>query len=166
MRHVIVLTVFSLSLNGCGKVQDAVDSVIPGDGGGSTRKAGVKDPAFTRYVELYEDAYDRDISNQTILLEDKLTGWPGVSVNTLGFCVQGGNEIHILRSAWDKVSDLTKQMILFHELGHCDMGQGHRAGQQKDYCPTSIMAANITTDDCYSRNYSSYLKELSDNIRK
>lgn len=167
MKHVILLVLISVWLMGCGQIADTVGSIpgalLPGPG----RRVGTQDPEFAKYIDMYQSAYGRDISGQTIVMRDTLEALPGVGPSTVGFCLNGQNEIHVLMSAWNRVSDLTKQMILFHELGHCDMGEPHRdARYSADFCPVSLMNANITSDDCYSRHYSSYLGELSANRAK
>lgn len=140
MRNVMMLVVMSLSLVACGA------------------KKGVQDPAVVEYVQRYESTFGRDVSSQTITMVDKIenTSAPG----TVGVCFSGADEIHILRSYWDKASDLQKQMVVFHELGHCDMHEEHRVGLQPDNCANSIMYPYTLSDTCYTEHMSDYLKEL------
>lgn len=74
------------------------------------------------------------------------------------------NHITIDDSFWEDATDLVKEMVIFHELGHCELGRDHRETQSRNGLCLSIMRSGA--DGCRD-NYrmitrSDYLDELFD----
>lgn len=47
---------------------------------------------------------------------------------TVGYCSWGifnKKDITIVRSGWDKMGEYEREMVIFHELGHCELGRKH-----------------------------------------
>ena len=82
-----------------------------------------------------------------------------------GSCSYGTNHpnhIIIDLTFWNQTSDLFKEMIIFHELGHCSLFRGHREDSYSDGTCVSIMRSGL--GDCLD-NYrvitrEKYLDEL------
>ena len=51
-------------------------------------------------------------------------------------------KVVFLRSAWDKYSETEREVLVWHELGHCVLGLGHDARVDVDG-PVSIMYPNV-----------------------
>ena len=48
--------------------------------------------------------------------------------SVVGFCDFVFGEVYIKRSYWDESTEQSKRGLIFHELGHCALGFGHRKG--------------------------------------
>lgn len=73
-----------------------------------------------------------------------------------------GGVITIRKDTWDNLSHLGKELLIFHELGHCDLLRHHNDRMKADGCMESIMYRYLKTS-CYtedSRLY--YIRELFD----
>jgi hypothetical protein len=69
---------------------------------------------------------------------------------------------------WNELNDTERTILVFHELGHCELGRNHLEGKMdsitREYpCPKSIMAAIIPTGSCFTDNKDYYLNELFSN---
>lgn len=84
--------------------------------------------------------------------------------NVAGLCQYGRHIHHITIDApfWNRADHLTREMVVYHELGHCALGLGHREADNNSGACLSIM--NSGTTDCnvrYSQaNRDYYLDEL------
>jgi hypothetical protein len=85
--------------------------------------------------------------------------------NVAGTCSTNGFEIrHITidRSFWTTASPLLREMVVYHELGHCILGRGHTETSFANGLCTSIMRSGL--GDCHDAynfdNRSYYLREL------
>ena len=74
------------------------------------------------------------------------------------------NEVTIDRDFWRNARDLSKEFVVFHELGHCNLGRNHRESSYTNGACRSIMRSG--TGDCLdnytSRTRAAYLNELFD----
>ena len=73
---------------------------------------------------------------------------------------------------WPTFTEIEKERIVFHELGHCELNRGHPDHQRnykvpsfiKNNCPMSIMDSGTSdrpmTDGCYLKYYEYYINEL------
>lgn len=72
----------------------------------------------------------------------------GAEENTIGLCVYneiGINRVIILRSFWEAAEDTARWVVVFHELGHCELGREHRDIMESDGCPVSLMRWEISS---------------------
>ena len=85
--------------------------------------------------------------------------------NVIGRCRYNShhpNAINIDRSYWERASELDREMVVFHELGHCYLDRGHTERTTSSGICLSLMASG--TGDCWlqyvesTREY--YLDEL------
>lgn len=72
------------------------------------------------------------------------------------------NHIIIDSEFWENASTLFREMIIFHELGHCSLGQDHREDVvQGNLCASIMRSGSEGCRDAYnSQNRDYYLDEL------
>lgn len=144
-----------------------------------TERSGLvfQDPKLIPYLVKFESMAQQrgvsvDTSGVTVSLSEKLD-----TQAMIGRCISEastgrGISITILKSFWDSaIDDISREEIIFHELGHCTLGRTHDAsvvaissinGSFESF-PRSIMNPvnlGITYYNNTSRNY--YLGELFD----
>jgi hypothetical protein len=97
------------------------------------------------------------------------------------FTVNGGAEILVDSTFWDLNTQEKKEVLIFHELGHClcwlghehfegDYSKGenapkdkkarHKKGFLEDGCPVTVMHPNVMPTSCYERHKEHYRWEL------
>lgn len=70
-------------------------------------------------------------------------------MQAVGWCDAWTGTISIKRQAWDTAGDLWRQYIVWHEMGHCVLGQmNHSTELQPDGCPTSFMFDGMPSYQC------------------
>jgi len=86
-----------------------------------------------------------------------------------GICTTNGHDLrHITidQSFWNRASHLSREMIIYHELGHCVLGRGHREDKFENGICRSIMRSGL--EDCrdaYSeQNRAYFVEELFENV--
>jgi hypothetical protein len=75
----------------------------------------------------------------------------------------GKKEIIIQKEIWDNINYVQKQVLIFHELGHCALGRSHddeTTTVDGKKVKTSIMNSVIPTSEDYKAYENGYLKEL------
>ena len=119
-------------------------------------------PFFQRFEE---QAAERGLSidlNQLDLIGD-LQDLPGENVG--GQCTYHSNNSNLVtidEPLFNQLSDLFREFIIFHELGHCVLGRGHREDAHPNGSCISLMRSGL--EDCRD-NYNpatraSYIDEL------
>lgn len=68
----------------------------------------------------------------------------------------GGKHIAVYRPVWVKASHTKREMIIFHELGHCVLNREHSSTTDKP----SLMAESLISVRAYRENREYYLREL------
>lgn len=103
-------------------------------------------------VDLAVASITGDISN---IQEDDVAG-------TCSYRSHAPNEVMIDLEYWNKSSTLRREMVVFHELGHCYLGRGHLETAFSNGVCTTLM--NSGTSGCFvaysSTNRDYYLNEL------
>jgi len=82
---------------------------------------------------------------------------------TIGVCTvdESGNKVvHIDATYWNASNDDAREMLVFHELGHCAMGRVHDVAVDKYGCPLSIMYPHDFPDKCFEVNRQAYYAEM------
>lgn len=82
--------------------------------------------------------------------------------NIAGTCYSSGH-IDIDPDSWKRFSDEEREVLVFHELGHCVLGRDHTEGTFSDNAPVSIMNPIIMYTVYYKRRRDYYRSELFDN---
>lgn len=91
-------------------------------------KTGSWPQEVNKYVHRYGDLskahnnWSKELREVTIKIVDSVDEDP----TTVGVCYSDENYIEIKRSEWDRYDDLTRQALVFHELGHCVHHFEHR----------------------------------------
>lgn len=135
----LILIIIVTSLTNCGKF----------------KAKGIIDPEFRPYVELFAETYGVYINVDMYF--DELEG------TIIGRCWKKGEarDIEIDVSWWSNNTDpYDRELLVFHELGHCVLDQGHRDFFLEDGCGGSIMVTIHIGGVCYERHYDYYIEEL------
>ena len=150
MKYLIIPVALSILIS-CQK--DVETSYIP-QGSLEYHLQSFEDEAALRGIFIDLDHLDLSISIQEIERD-----------NVAGLCHYNSNrpnEIIIDRSFWNSSNDLFREMVVFHELGHCVLARGHRETQDQNGSCLSIMQSGTGT--CILRynqvNRDFYLDEL------
>ncbi len=102
--------------------------------------------------------YGANFANRTVSF-----GFRNFYFSTVGMCSfssSGQNHVDFSTRAWSRGSDTFKEMLSFHELGHCLLGRAHKNTTYSDGSPDSIMNSWLFSEETYLANRDAYLKEL------
>lgn len=115
--------------------------------------------AASTFIAMFEsEAANRGVKTTNISL---ITDFTDLSYGDhdgyvlLGICTHTNEGVPWIRLDWDrwkKLSDTRKEVLVFHELGHCFRGLGHTNG--------GIMNAVMISDQDYLNNRESYINDL------
>jgi len=138
MRYAI-LALVSLTLGGCGRLDLG---------------------EFAPYVQRFEAegqarGWDVQVTNLVVKLGDLPDGMYGI-------CHHGLTpEIEVSRAYWPGATEEQREILLFHELGHCILEREHggEAGRLDDR-PSSLMAKGMVQDWAWKTYRTEYLDEL------
>lgn len=152
-----------VGIAGCGSPQKSYPDPAPGI-----------DPRLQEYVDRFEEyAYqfygdinfrmppmDIDLGSTEALKSDT----PGHV--TVGWCRRGfgKHKIMISEDHWKRYSESSREMLMFHELGHCVLGRGHRDIVTPLDRPVSIMNSVMFSDYFYEQDRDYYIEELFTNL--
>lgn len=150
LRKIIIL----LLLSSCGKNIFHKDHIH--NPSKDPRKNAISDPAFDDYIASFEFDYDREIGDIPINFNDLKDQKAGVCYTWSS----GHAEIEIDRSYWDTATENEKTAIIYHELGHCELGRGHFDAIRKDGCALSIMNWIVIRDKCMDKHFDDYIEEM------
>lgn len=118
----------------------------------------VQDPAFIPYLIAFEDQY-RSFGVTIVAIDIQF--YPTLAAqNELGECELHQDKIEISQQYWGGLSDLSKQNLIYHELGHCIFNRVHTTTTFADGCPTSIMNSDLLSDGCFIAHKDALLAEL------
>lgn len=121
--------------------------------------AAVTDDDFTPYVKEFEKACG--ITSGSIINFGN-----SFEKHVIGYCTPSNKNIKINRKYWNTADSYERELLIFHELGHCDLNRDHTEGyrdQDPKFIPVSIMGAEIFGANIYMANRDYYIKELCDN---
>jgi hypothetical protein len=115
------------------------------------------DPEFNTYLTRFESHFGSKIDDITIIF-----GCP--DNNKAAVCYYETRVIEVDPVNWDNSSDLRKEQLIFHELGHCVLRRFEHIDTHTDGCPDSIMRSYTFTeweiDNCYEPDHDFYINEL------
>lgn len=125
------------------------------------------DPAFIPYVVSFIIdsliyGFTFDLSKLTIQFSE-LTDYPST---TIGLCTTGCKGcpiVSIKGSYWNTKGDVTRQMLINHELGHCLLLRGHNSVVDGDGNPVSLMYPRMFSSSLYTASREEYVEELFEN---
>lgn len=91
--------------------------------------------AFVQYVERFE----AEAANQGRSVEVRTyMKFADLETDLLGRCFPMSNRVEVDRRAWAKMDEDEREMLIFHELGHCTLHRPHRS-DVRDGHPVSLM---------------------------
>jgi hypothetical protein len=120
-----------------------------------------QDPAFLPYLQAFHRQYSADILDTEI---EFVSMFP--TNNELAQCEMGFDHVEVRRDYWEMLSETSRKVLIFHELGHCIFNRIHRNDVYDDNCPKSIMSTYLMSDSCYNAHSQDLLKELPNYIIK
>lgn len=142
----VILLIFSLVASACGSEHDYKDKKI--------------DSEFKDLIELFEKEQDVKVDVDVI--------FNSLNPPTVGMCYffrdtttqdKTGVRIEIDPEFWFDSSKITKEELLFHELGHCILDRDHDTTVLYGTIPKSVMYPYVfTTSYSLFREY--YVNEL------
>ncbi|MDH3650503.1 MAG: putative metallopeptidase, partial [Saprospiraceae bacterium] len=127
MKIKIIIWALVLSASACQKEENGVIDI---------------QPQFQSYVQKFIDEAAKygqviDFSDTGLSIQFR----DAVDTETGGVC-RGNYQIEIEKFYWDDLTDLQKEGLIFHELGHCELGRGHR----NDTLPNGEWASRMRGD--------------------
>lgn len=109
--------------------------------------------SFLQEAESYEVPVDFSFSSTSFV--DKL------ETGTAGICISTKNVI-VSRQLWGVLSPVERQVLLYHEWGHCILNRSHNEKTLVgENCPASMMYPTIDkTAHCLYKHRNWYMQEL------
>lgn len=144
-----------LSLLSCNKQSFTLEQRFPNvDPDLWSHYANFEDEAAIRGIKI--DLNDLEVSAEIEEIRES-----GVA----GMCQYGSainNHVTIDQTFWNRASALSREMVVFHELGHCVLLRGHDESQNSNGLCLSIMRSGTgNCRDAYNQqNRKAYLDEL------
>lgn len=120
---------------------------------------------FGSYIRLFQnEGADRgltvDITGLRVYMAEfgKAMNEQGV----IGLCSPEGDKqnIYISQKAWFSYDSLQREMLIFHEMGHCLLKQDHDKSMDKDAIPEDLMFPSNFESYFYNLNRSDYLDRM------
>lgn len=124
------------------------------------------DPALQPYFRAFEEeAGARGITLDPSFFEIEATIREINDGNVIGQCKYQShfpNEIRIDQDYWQHTSNLGRELVVFHELGHCYLARGHtEASTANDVCLSIMASGTGTCRNLYNQETRAYyLDEL------
>lgn len=124
-------------------------------------------PVFQGYVEDFQNESDK--MGKPVYIDDLVIKFSTrLESDTLGQCSYENPAysptVLINQNLWQNHTEITKKVVLFHELGHCILHRGHDETfvtvPDGMYGPKSIMHPYMQNDIYYSDNWSYYAHEM------
>ncbi len=143
MKQLIILLT-TLMISACGSDGGSVSTEPP-----LPRQGVEQNPDILSYVEAFEARYNIDVNYTVTFDTSGETGEQGSSGTTVGVCrvwSNGYREVLINKEWWDGQADVSRKILVFHELGHCSFDRGHNTAKDATVSPNrpeSIMYPTI-----------------------
>lgn len=160
-RLVVCLVVLVATVSACKSGDEAPEVPV------AREFPGVDERLWPFFIRFEDEAADRGITID--LVREGITGiiQPIDEENVAGTCNfnrQVPNHVMVDEDFFNRVNDLFREFIIFHELGHCTLFRDHLETEDQFGRCTSIMRSGV--EDCRD-NYSvstriTYLDELYD----
>lgn len=157
----LLVVLIALSLTGCGK----------------SIQAGHIAPEAQPYVDQFlAEAKARGVEltlNVEVVIDDVTLYGEEYNHRTLGFCLSSGKVVlsKLYWDSWIDENDLSKRLLVFHELGHCLLFRAHKDGEKQILnpdtktmvrAPLSIMNTVFIGGTTYGMDQKAYDDELFD----
>ena len=147
MKNILLFLSLSLLFVGCGTAHVEVLSV---------------DSQFKPYLNEFEGmskVEGTQITTKNLIIQMV----PSIDDTlTVGYCETADGQtpkIVVSQAWWTNLSDYEKEMLMFHELGHCLLNRNHRATAYLNM-PYSVMTPMLFNTSVYQANFTQYMFEL------
>lgn len=146
------LLLFILLLIGCGSPEDKIL--------GPDYEKVYDVQGFETYITSFKRdsvAYGNGVQIDDLIIRFEDIPQEKEGVFTLGTCTYAWNQNPVIRidpGHWEWLSDNGRLMLVYHELGHCVLKQGHREGF------VSIMNPLLPPSFMFEQNREEMLREL------
>lgn len=113
---------------------------------------------FERLARIY--GQEKLVQERLPLISVQFGNTKSIGLSLKGVCFHKEKAILIDKTAWSKFSDLQRQTIITHELGHCVLGRIHRYKKDKNIA-VSLMTPLLTDAVIsYNKDSEGLMKEL------
>lgn len=114
-------------------------------------KTSFEDEAYIRHINVNASSIKIGFTTSSY--------FKSITSKGVAFCQKDQKQIVINQDAWHGYSDLKKEIVVFHELGHCLLNKDHNNNEHLGE-KLSIMHERILNPDFYEDNRVHYLDEL------
>jgi hypothetical protein len=119
------------------------------------------DSEFKSYVSRFSNVHRITIKSDVVF--GKLS-----NIKFVGFCTRlsnGKSKVEIDKDYWNRASVAQKELLIFHELGHCELGLPHNDRMMfGNFCPETLMYFHTFSHEqaqlCFLPNRQYYLENL------
>lgn len=113
------------------------------------------DKRLIPYVEAFEEEYGKEIP-EYLIVDFRNIPDPKIA----GVCNYVYDFVFIDEPKWLMADETVREIIMFHELGHCVLKRDHVWHEDEKRCPPSIMKYKVIDPGCYEKYRDHYIKEL------
>ncbi|NOT37395.1 MAG: hypothetical protein HOP11_08465 [Saprospiraceae bacterium] len=121
------------------------------------------DPAFTEFIVTFNKEAQLRSLDYSEQLQELNIKFSLLNDNAVGQCQKSKDSHTILidQTYWNSLSILDKELILFHELGHCILNREHIDSSNNRICNSIMRSSNTVCRMNYnSTSRKNYLDEL------
>jgi len=157
----VSIYLFSLILmTGCGDILEKLDDIK--DRGGSSRKFETSNPVFKEFVDKFETEGKAYLNQPNFNIGDIPINFGDTEGTAVGVCFKysnGKSEVIIDEDKWDALPSI-REVLIYHELGHCRLNRGHDNSLFDNDVKLSILNEVLVSGFQYTRYRDGYVKEL------
>jgi len=159
MKTIFISLIILVNVS-CGKVLRDVFNI----GDNTPITTYTTDPEFYSYIDNFNS--DFSLNTKVAISFGDIDPYSETAVGAC-FKRKAGNYIFIRKETWESYNDYQKEVLIYHELGHCELNLGHVEGQFNlgvIPCPNSIMRSHMFSFfeaiNCYARDTNFYIQEM------
>jgi hypothetical protein len=121
-----------------------------------------QDPLLKEYINRFVD--EGKLRGRVISVKKLTAKFEVIANNMCSYGRFGVTKIGVMRSCWDNLSELAKELLMFHELGHAMLGRDDLTDLLPNGDPKSIMTPDPTVvyNEITTKKREYYLDELFD----
>jgi predicted SprT family Zn-dependent metalloprotease len=105
------------------------------------------------YVASFEKHYGKSLENIRF-------DFVSLAKPTVGRCWMDEHLVEFDKDYWDNANETTRELLVYHELGHCELRREHTDAKHTDYRPVSIMHPILLWYVEYLAHKQEYIDEL------
>lgn len=121
------------------------------------------DADVAKYVDKFTKDFNRDVRHVVQVYPVVLPAEPLV----VGICLPSFGQVRLLERVWNSYDETQKEILVYHELLHCEFGLEHIGAAENPYktCPTSLMHPVTLPPSCYKSFKWIYILQSKSMIR-